>query len=161
MKENPFKSIAFNKLEKNVYAPIFVKAMPFFSAIIAFDNVAARIMMAAIESMDRFNECEVIITELDSYLDVSENTRKRALNVLRYMNFIETKRNTVKGGKTKFKISVQVACKGNVETKVNMEGAFDEYLCPSLLVDGQICKESFEKYKQFKGKTKHKDGLPF
>ncbi|MBI6568576.1 hypothetical protein YA0852_31410, partial [Pseudomonas synxantha] len=76
-------------------------------------------------------------------------------------NFIETKRNTVKGGKTKFKISVQVACKGNVETKVNMEGAFDEYLCPSLLVDGQICKESFEKYKQFKGKTKHKDGLPF
>jgi hypothetical protein len=63
--KNPFNSITFNKLEKNFYAQILTSAMPYYIAVVGFDKVAGQILMAAVENMDRFNECKVNL--LDSY----------------------------------------------------------------------------------------------
>ena len=162
--KNPFNSITFNKLEKNFYAQILTSAMPYYIAVVGFDKVAGQILMAAVENMDRFNECKVNLHDLDKFLDVSENTRKKSLNVLRYMNFIETKNSNRTGGETTFKVNVQFACKGSIEEKMKMPSALNKSFRSAALVNGQICKDKFKKYKQFNNDMNQEgvDGLiPF
>lgn len=144
---NPFTSLPKQKPDAKFYLKMYKNASVVIDAIGACNNLSLRILNQAVMAMNVKNECEVNLNDLDNALRIKNAaTRTKALNVLRFMNVIETT-TCNRTGITQFRINAR-AFSTDTEIAALKHVTFNApFNLEALDGDGYIIEEALNSFK--------------